>query len=83
MFHTMAFKLSLESNSYKFTPSTKNAFLKVLYNVCRKKKKFISFEQYSRIRMDGSEIAVCQTAFNSVLSSTPHSKAKIPTFIML
>ena len=66
MFHTMAFKLSLESNSYKFTPSTKIAFLKVLYNVCRIKKKVISFEQYSRIRMGVPKIAICETTSDSV-----------------
>ena len=53
IFHTMAFKLSLEINTDRIAPSTKRAFLKVLYIVCRIKKKNIFFEQYARIRMDG------------------------------
>ena len=33
IFHTMAFKLSLEINKNKITPKSLIAFLKVLYNV--------------------------------------------------
>ena len=66
LFHTMAFELSLEYNSDKINPSTKKAKLKVLYNVCRIKKKTISFEQYSRIHMDEPKNAVCETASDSV-----------------
>ena len=47
MFHTMAFKLSLEINKNKVTYKSLIAFLKVLYNVTRRKKKKITFEQYS------------------------------------
>ena len=39
IFHTMAFKLSLESNKNKITPMSLVAFLKVLYNVTQIKKK--------------------------------------------
>ena len=33
IFHTMAYKLSLETNNNKITPKSILAFLKVLYNV--------------------------------------------------
>ena len=67
IFHTMAYKLSLEINKDKITPRTLSAFLKVLYNVAQiKKKKKITFEQYSRIHLSGPKIAICQTASNAV-----------------
>ena len=39
IFHTMAYKLSLEINKNKITPETLIAFLKVLYNVAQIKTK--------------------------------------------
>ena len=39
LFHTMAYKLSLEINNNKITPKSLIAFLKVLYNVTQIKKK--------------------------------------------
>ena len=43
IFHTMAYKLSLEINKNKITPKTIIAFLKVLYNVAQiKTKKLLS-----------------------------------------
>ena len=39
IFHTMAYKLSLEINKNKITPKTIIAFLKVLYNVAQIKTK--------------------------------------------
>ena len=66
IFHTMAFKLSLEINTDQVTFATKRSFLKVLYNVCKIKKKNISFEQYARILIDGPKIAICETASNMV-----------------
>ena len=38
IFHTMAYKLSLEINNNKITPKSLIAFLKVLYNVAQNKK---------------------------------------------
>ena len=38
IFHTMAYKLSLEINNNKITPKSLIAFLKVLYNVAQVKK---------------------------------------------
>ena len=38
IFHTMAYKLSLEINNNKITPKSLIAFLKVLYNVFQIKK---------------------------------------------
>ena len=48
IFHTMAFKLSLDINDDQITSSMKRSFLKVLYNVCKRKKNNINFEQYAR-----------------------------------
>ena len=62
IFHTMAFKLSLEVNKNKVTPKSFIAFLKVLYNVTQIKKKKITYDQYSRIHLEGRKIAICETA---------------------
>ena len=66
IFHTMAYKLSLEINNNKITPKSLIAFLKVLYNVTHIKKKPITFEQYSRLHVAGPKIAICETASNNV-----------------
>ena len=66
IFHTMAFKLSLEIHKNKISPKCLIAFLKVLYNVTQIKKKKITFEQYSRIHLQGPKIAICETASNVV-----------------
>ena len=66
IFHTMAYKLSLEINKNKITPKTIIAFLKVLYNVAQIKTKKITYEQYSRIHLAGPKIAICKTASNAV-----------------
>ena len=62
IFHTKAFKLSLEINKNKVTPKSLIAFLKVLYNVTQIKKKNITFEQYSRFHLEGPKIDICETA---------------------
>ena len=66
IFHTMAYKLSLEINKNKITPKTNIASLKVPYNVAQIKNKKITFEQYSRIHLAGPKIAICETASNAV-----------------
>ena len=66
IFHTMAYKLSLEINNNKITPKSLFTFLKVLYHVTKIKKKRITFEQYSRIHVAGPKIAICETASNAV-----------------
>ena len=66
IFHTMAFKLSLEINKNKTTPKSLIAFLKVLCNVTQIKKKKITFDQYSRIHLEGPKIAISETASNVV-----------------
>ena len=53
IFHTMAYKLSLEINKNKITPKTLITFLKVLYNISQIKKKKVTFEQYPRIHLAG------------------------------
>ena len=65
IFHTMAFKMSLEVNNDKVT-TTKRSFRKVLYHVCKVKKKNINFEQYARIHLDGPKVAVCETVSYTV-----------------
>ena len=66
IFHTMAYKLSLEINNNKITSKPLIAFLKILYNVAQIKKKRITFEQYSRLHVAGPKIAICETASNVV-----------------
>ena len=66
IFHTMAYKLSLEINKNKITPKTIIAFLKVLHNVAQIKTKKNTFELYSRIHLAGPKIAICETASNVV-----------------
>ena len=66
IFHTMAFKLSLQINKSKVTQKSLIAFLKVFYNITKIKKKKIIFEQYSRLHLDGPKIAICETASNVV-----------------
>ena len=85
IFHTMAFKLSLEINKNKITPKCLIAFLKVLYNVKQIKKKKVTFEQYSRIHFEGPKIAICETASNVVfvLNSSFTSKDQLVAFILI
>ena len=66
IFYTMAFKRSLDNNSHQITIHSKRSFLKVLYNVCRMKKKHITLEQYARIHLDGPKVAIRETASNPV-----------------
>ena len=62
----MAFKLSLEIDNDNVTLSAKKGFLKVLYNVCRIKKKHIDFEQYARLHIDGPKITICETTSDTL-----------------
>ena len=64
--HTKAFKMSLEINIDKVTIPTKRSFLKILYNVCKVKKKNNNFEQIARIHLDGPKIAICETVSDTV-----------------
>ena len=66
IFHTMAYKMSLEINKGNKTLPTRCSFLKVLYNVCQMKKKHISFEQYFQIHVDGPIVAICETTSDTV-----------------
>ena len=59
IFHTMAYKMSLEINKGNVTLPTRRSFLKVLYNVCQIKKKQITFEQYYRVHVHVPKIAIC------------------------
>ena len=70
--HTMAFKMSLGVNIDEVTIPTKRSSLKVLYNLCKIKKKNINFEQYARLYFDGPKIAICETTSNKgfVLNSS-------------
>ena len=66
IFHTMAYKLSLEINNNKITPKSFIASLKILYNVAQIKRKSITIEKYSRIHVAGPKIAICEMASNVV-----------------
>ena len=66
IFHTMAYKTSLEINKGNVTLPTRRSFLKVLYNVCQIKKKQICFEQYYRNYVNGPKIAICETTSDTV-----------------
>ena len=66
IFHTMAFKLSLEKNNNKITPKCLIAFLKVLYNVTQIKKKKLHLSNTASIHLEGPKIAICETASNVV-----------------
>ena len=76
IFHTMAFKLSLEINQNKITQKSLIAYINVLYNISKIKKKKITFEQYSRIHLDSPKMAICETTSNVdfVLNSSFTSK---------
>ena len=58
--------ISLDINNNKLTIRSKFTYLKVLHNVCRCKKKNITFEQYARIYYDGTKIAKCATVSDTV-----------------
>ena len=66
IFHTMAYKMSLEINKGDITLPTRRSFLKVLYNVCQIRNKDITFEQYYRIHVHGPKIAICEITSDSV-----------------
>ena len=66
IFHTMAYKMSLEIKNGNVTLPTRRSFLKVFYNVCQIKKKHINVEQYYRILVEGPKIAVCETTSETV-----------------
>ena len=79
IFHTMAYKMSLEINKGDITLPTRRSFLKVLYNVCQIRKKDITFEQYYRIHVHGPKIAICEITSDTVfvLNSAFTAKDKI------
>ena len=58
--------MSLEINKGDITLPTRRSFLKVLYNVCQIRKKDITFEQYYRIHIHGSNIAICEITSDTV-----------------
>ena len=64
--------MSLEIKNDKVTIPTTRSFLKVLYKVCKIKKKNINFEQYARNHLDGIKIVICETVSNTdfVLNSS-------------
>ena len=54
IFHSTAFKHSLEINKDQLTPSTKRLLLQSPSQCLKnQEKKQINFEQYSRLHMDG------------------------------
>ena len=74
IFHTMAFKHSLEINKNKVTQKSLIAFLKVLYNITKIKKKKITFEQYSRLHLDDPKLLSvkrCQMSLLFLIHPSP------------
>ena len=71
IFHTMAYKMSLEINKGNLTLPTRPSFLEVLYNVCQIKKKQITFEKYYRILVNGLKIAICEITSDTVFVLNP------------
>ena len=65
IFHTNAFKLSIEINDDKSTAATTRSFPKVLYKVCQIRKKNVIFASYNRLQIDALEEA--RQAFNAVI----------------
>ena len=57
---------TMTSDFFKITPKSLIAFSKVLCNVTQIKKKKSTFDQYSRIHLEGPKIAICKTASNVV-----------------
>ena len=66
IFHTMAFKISLEINKNKITQKSPIAFWRSCTTSPKSKKKKITFQQYSRIHLVGPKIAICETTSNVV-----------------
>ena len=65
IFHTMAFKVSLEINNYTITATTKRPNLKVWYNNCKFKKnkqKTVFSHSYGQ-----SKIAICDTVSEPII----------------
>ena len=63
----MALKLAKEIKDDKFEKAKKLSFSKILYNLFKLNTKSIPFEQYLRLHMDSSNIAICETASDIVV----------------
>ena len=63
----MAFKMSLAINNDTGNIPIKKIFPQGLVQCLQtEKKENINFEQYARINLDGSKIAICETVSNTV-----------------
>ena len=60
IFHTLAYKLSLENNKNKHQKLS--SLFSKFYITLPKVGKKITFEQYSQIHLAGPKIAICETA---------------------
>ena len=80
IFHTMAYKMSLEINKGDITLPTRRSFLKVLYNVCQIRKKDITFEQYYRIHVHGPKIAICEITSDGTLNNSKNMTRQLIKF---
>ena len=67
---TIALKLGNESNHGTISPSTRQAFFKIMYNVFLLPSKKIPFEQYYRLHVSGPKIAICEIKSNNVFVLT-------------
>ena len=82
IFHTMAFKLSLEMDNDQIFIHTKRAFPKVLYNVCIIKKKHINFEQHARVHIDRPKKRLVRLYLTQSSYSTLHLQQKTIIFTL-
>ena len=70
LFKTLALKIGNEFNHGTISPTTRQAFSKIMYNVFLLSSKKIPFEQYYRFLVFGPTIAICETKSNNVFVLT-------------
>ena len=73
IFKTLALKNGNELDDGTISPSTRQAFFKIMYNVFLLSSKTIPFEQYYRLHVSGPTIAICETKSNNVFVLTQTS----------
>ena len=84
IFKTLAPKIGNELNLGTISPSTRQAFFKIMYKVFLVSSEKIPFEQYYRLHVSGPTIAICETKFNNVFVLTQTHLIRITfTFYML
>ena len=70
IFKTLALRLGNELNHGTISPSTRQAFFKIMYNVFLVSSKKIPFEQYYRLHVSGPAFAISETKSNNIFVLT-------------